>query len=284
MNFLQLLTEGCLRLEKAGVVEAEVDARLLLEAASGKSRTELYLHGADIVSKEVAECFTTLLDRRCQREPVAYILQQREFWSLPFYVDRRVLIPRPETEFLLETVFAYAKAENFYRGAVVDLCTGSGAVAIVLAKERRDINIIASDISSHALAVACKNVFFHQVAERIFPLCCDLLSPFSAGSLSVVVANPPYIAKRDIAEELAPEVSRFEPYLALDGGDDGLVLIRRIEEQLRSCLCFGGDFFMEFGAGQGGAVQEIFAGSSWKSARIFCDYAGRDRVLWARKA
>ncbi len=254
MNFTRLLAKGRLQLEEAGVSEAELDARLLLEAASGRSRTEIYLYGNDQVEQEVIERFSSFLSRRCLREPVAYILQQREFWSLSFYINRHVLIPRPETEFLLETVFACAAAENFIRGGVLDLCTGSGVVGVVLAKEREDARIIASDISPQALAVACRNAYTHRVAQRFSPLCCDLLSAIAPFSLSLVVANPPYVTTKEMVCELAPEVYDFEPHLALDGGDDGLALIRKIEQQLCSCLL------------------------------IFQDYTGRNRVLWAKKA
>ncbi len=284
MNFTRLLAEGRLRLKEAGVSEAELDARLLLEAAAGKSRTDIYLHGKDEVAKEVIEKFSSLLLRRCRREPVAYILRRREFWSLSFYVNRHVLIPRPETEFLLETVFTHAEAKNFTRGAVLDLCTGSGAVGVVLAKERENVRVIASDISQQALAVACENALSHRVAERFSPLCCDLLSAVAPFSLSLVVANPPYVTTTEIADELAPEVGDFEPRLALDGGVDGLVLIRKIEQQLHSALLAGGEFFMEFGAEQGDKVLATFAGREWVFSRIFQDYTGRDRVLWAKKA
>ncbi len=284
MNFTQLLAEGRLQLEEAGVSEAELDARLLLEAASGRSRTEIYLHGKDKVEQEIIEQFSFFLSRRCLREPVAYILQQREFWSLSFYVNRHVLIPRPETEFLLETVFTYAAAENFARGTVLDLCTGSGVVGVVLAKERDNTRIIASDISPQALAVACRNAYTHRVAERFSPLCCDLLSAIAPFSLSLVVANPPYVTTTEITGELAPEVYDFEPHLALDGGDDGLALIGKIEQQLCSSLLPDGDFFMEFGAAQGADVLAIFTGTAWASSTIFQDYTGRNRVLWAKKA
>ncbi len=284
MNFAQLLAEGGCRLREAGIEEAEVESRLLLEAASGKSRTELYLCGREHPSQEIRQRFADYIDRRCRREPTAYILQQREFWSLPFYVNRHVLIPRPETEFLLEMVFRYTAAENFTRGAVLDLCTGSGAIGIVLARESAESTIIASDISLPALAVAAINARSLGVANRFFPLCGDLLHTIAVKSLSLVVSNPPYIITKEMSNELAPEVRDFEPHSALDGGDDGLVLIRRIEQQLRLRLRSGGDFFMEFGADQGDAVIALFSGKEWTQCRIFQDYAGRDRVLWARKA
>lgn len=284
MNFSELLQQGRQQLERAGVAEAELDARLLLESVSGKNRTRLYLDGG-VEAGELIECgFRRLLWRRCQREPVAYIIGEREFWSLPFYVNSNVLIPRPETEFLLETVFARAAAENFFRAALLDLCTGSGVIAVVLAKERPESRIIASDISPKALELARRNAVRHGVEGHLGFCCADLLRSFATGKFSLVVSNPPYIARQEVLEGLAPEVCNFEPHLALNGGEDGLALIRRIEKELPSCLLDGGDFFMEFGAGQGREVMAIFQNSRWHHVKIFQDYAGRDRVVWARRA
>ncbi len=283
MNYSELLQYGQQRLTIAGIAEAETDTRLLLEAVSGKSRTELYLTQGETVGREEKEHFFELLSRRCRREPVAYIVGKREFWSLSFHVSRDVLIPRWETEFLLETVLAKTAVENLSRAAVLDLCTGSGVIAVVLAKELVNLNIVASDISLKALAVASNNIDCHRVEKQVALVCSDLLQSFAAKKFSLIVSNPPYVTQQEIERDLAPDVSDFEPHLALNGGSDGLVLIRQIESQLHQCLLAGGEFFMEFGAEQGEAVVNIFSNKLWSHVQLFQDYAGRDRVLWARK-
>lgn len=284
MKISELLLYGKHRLKSAGVSEAELDARLLLEDILKKDRIRLYLDADEKVEAALERQFAEVIGRRCQREPVAYILGEREFWSLPFWVNPDVLIPRPETEFLLEVVFAKSSQENFLRASVLDLCTGSGVIAVVLAKERKKTSVFASDISTDALVVAQSNAIRHGVVDRVSFVCCDTMESFANKRFSLVVSNPPYIIRQDVENELAPEVADFEPHLALDGGEDGLVLIRRIERQLQYCMVVGGDFFLEFGADQGEDILHLFRTAQWQHVEIFQDYAGRDRVLWARKA
>jgi len=281
-----LLKLSTVELAERGIEEADTDARLLLQYVTGLSRTELYLHGKDFLPEEQLVHFKALLARRKRREPVAYILGEQEFWSLLFKVSPDVLIPRPETEFLLETVLGRCTKDNFSRGRILDLCCGSGAIAVVLARELEK-SVSAVDISGDALEIARQNSVRHGVDRLINFVCGDLFSPFAPQNLfSVVVSNPPYISNTDVHGVLQPEVCEHEPHLALDGGDMGMEVISRIYSQLREHLMAGGEFFMEFGAEQGKMIYDLFAavssdGKLFGQVEILQDYAGRDRVLHA---
>jgi len=288
MRLAELFKRGAAELAEAGVPEYQLDARLLLENCLGITRTEVFLNGQTEVDEVSQRRFFRLIERRKKREPIAYILEEQEFWSLPFHVTPAVLIPRPETEFLLDRVLALTLPENFDRGLLLDLCCGSGVIAAVLAKETGR-KVVAADISSAALQVARKNLHRHRLEGLVELVQGDLLSPFrqTRDLFSLIVSNPPYVSDREVEQELAPEVALHEPHLALTGGEDGLSLIRRIRRQLPRVLCPGGQLFMEIGAGQGEAVRRMFADScngtpGFRDIEILVDYTGRDRVLHAR--
>ncbi|MGW8195850.1 MAG: N5-glutamine methyltransferase family protein, partial [Desulforhopalus sp.] len=177
MNMAELLRIGEEELQRAGVEEFQLDARLLLQYCTGKSRTEIFLDSRSAVDDELEENYRALLGRRKDREPVAYIVGEREFWSLPFSVNPDVLIPRPETEFLVDRVLGLTDPENFARGHILDLCCGSGVIAAVLAHETGQ-KVIAADISAAALAVARKNVSSHNLSDLVFFVQASLLSGF----------------------------------------------------------------------------------------------------------
>ncbi len=287
MEIASLLEEGTRLLAESGVEDAATDARLLLGHCLGKSRTELYLSGRERVGPADMARFSEYIRRRCRREPVAYIVAEQEFWSLPFQVNSSVLIPRPETEFLLETVLAKVAATSQPQRRCLDLCCGSGVIAAVLAREL-GAPVTAVDLSPAALRLARKNCRRHDVGALVSFLCADLfeaLSPESAFPL--IVTNPPYVARAEIKSLLQPEVAGYEPHLALDGGGDGLALIRRIADRALAYLAPGGMLFMEFGCSQGAAVAALFTAASrqgrfFQDIEIVKDYSGRDRVLYGR--
>lgn len=287
MRLIDLLHFGELELQGAEIIEYELDARLLLEYCTGKSRTELFLDGRSEVSQDLQDRYLLLLGRRKNREPVAYILGEQEFWSLPFYVTPDVLIPRPETEFLLDRVFALTDPDNFQKGHILDLCCGSGVIATVLAKETGK-TIFALDISRTALEITRKNSNRHHFDSRVVLVQGNLLSPFSeVRHFSLIVSNPPYVSSFDIENSLLPEVVVYEPHLALDGGVRGLDLIKEIRDRLPMVLCPGGQCFIEIGADQGEAVRRLFLENvadrpGFQQVEILVDYAGRDRVVHAR--
>ncbi|MGB3211527.1 MAG: peptide chain release factor N(5)-glutamine methyltransferase [Desulforhopalus sp.] len=281
---VDLLHFGEMELLGAGVPEYEIDARLLLEHCTGKSRTEIILDGDFTVQREWQNRYLQLLERRKKREPVAYILGEKEFWSLPFYVNQNVLIPRPETEFLLDRVFALTTPANFQNGFILDLCCGSGVIAAILGKETGR-SIIASDISSHALEVTRKNLTRHHLEQKIFLVQGNLFSPFAElNQFSLIVSNPPYVSSIDVKNNLMPDVASYEPHLALDGGEMGLESIQEMCDRLPVVLCPGGQCFIEIGADQGRVVKEMFSSSiagqpGFDQVEVIADYAGRDRVV-----
>ncbi len=287
MTISELLLEACEALVDVGIDEAKTEATLLLGHCLDKSRTELFLAAQDQVEKESEIYFRNLLSQRLARKPLAYLSGEREFWSLLFTVSPAVLIPRPETEFLLECVFSQFndKKNRLPDGKILDLCCGSGVIATVLAKELNK-NVIASDLSWEALAVAKKNSKRHLKDVIIQFVQGDLLSFLTdRQQFSLIVSNPPYIKSKVIDYELQPEVADYEPRLALDGGVSGLTVIKRICRELPGRLLSGGHFFMEIGADQGRQVGEMFENffinenRSFTSVEIYQDYSGRDRVL-----
>jgi release factor glutamine methyltransferase len=289
MRLSELLHRAANELELAGIEEYSLEARLLLSACLGKTRTELFLLGEDEVAAADHKRYLEFIDRRSKREPVAYILGEQEFWSIPFTVSPAVLIPRPETEFLLDRVLALVAQENLEKGAILDLCCGSGVIAAVLAKETGK-QIIASDVSPSALAVARHNLDRHGLASQVALVAADLFSAFRMHrDFSLIVSNPPYVSRIDLENNLEPEVAKHEPRLALDGGMTGMDFIMRIHRKVSNLLCPGGQLFLEIGAHHGDATRRLFTNESkdpvqFDHVDILVDYAGRDRVLYARMA
>lgn len=281
------LQRAAAALAAAGIAEARLEAELLLGFCLGKRRTELYLAARTTVDHRQQQVFWALLQRRLNREPLAYITGEKEFWSLSFIVTPAVLIPRPETEFLLETVLA-RRNSACRPGCWLDLCCGSGVIGVVLARESQQA-VTAVDMSAAALTVARANCRRHQVLDRISLIQADLVSCFRPERpFSLIVANPPYIRRDDVDHRLPPEVARFEPRLALDGGDSGLDVIAAIAAALPFLLGPGGDCFMEIGEEQGAAVSALFSPAEtfagYRFVEIIKDYAGRDRVVHIRAA
>ncbi|MEE4312859.1 MAG: peptide chain release factor N(5)-glutamine methyltransferase [Desulfofustis sp.] len=283
----ELLPQAAAALAAVGIDEARLEAELLLGFCLGIGRTELYLAARETVDDQRQRHFSALLRRRLNREPLAYITGEKEFWSLPFFVTPAVLIPRPETEFLLEMALA---RRNFAcrSGQWLDLCCGSGVIGVVLAREARRV-VTAVDISAAALAVARVNCRRHGVLDRVALVQGDLVTCLRQRRLfSLIVANPPYIRRDDVDHRLEPEVARFEPRLALDGGASGMEVITAIASALPDLLAPGGDCFMEIGEEQGNAVRTLFARArptiGYRFVEILKDYAGRDRVVHIRAA
>ena len=289
MRLSRLLHRAASELKLAGIEEYSLEARLLLCACLGKTRTELFLLGEEEVAAADQKRYLEFIDRRTKREPAAYILGEQEFWSMPFAVSPAVLIPRPETEFLLDRVLALVAQENLEKGAILDLCCGSGVIAAVLAKETGK-QIIASDVSPSALAVAQHNLDRHGLEGQVALVAADLFSAFRMHrDFSLIVSNPPYVSRVDLENNLQPEVAKHEPRLALDGGMAGMDFIMRIHREVPNLLCPGGQLFLEIGADQGDATRRLFTYESkdreqFDQVDILVDYAGRDRVLYARMA
>lgn len=287
MRVIDLVRFGVSKLESADVEHAALEVELLLGFCLKKNRTGLLLAEKVEVGERQEQEFLTLLARRAGHEPTSYILGEQEFWSLPFLVTPAVLIPRPETEFLLEAVLAVTRNGQWESGPILDLCCGSGVIGIILALEMGQA-VTAVDLSASALQVARKNALRHQVTDRLSLVQADLLSAFAARHhFSLVVSNPPYVSGEELRKGLQPEVALFEPHLALDGGIRGLDIIKRIRKTLPQVLKPGGEFFMEIGADQGQEVMQLFTSGDagervFERVEVLQDYTGRDRVLHAK--
>jgi release factor glutamine methyltransferase len=248
------------------------------------TRTELVVAANSRLGYVQWESYEAVLARRLRREPVAYITGRQEFWSLDFDVTPDVLIPRPETERLVEIALRLALELRVGEPLrILDLGTGSGAIAIALARELPGAEVWATDISPSALSVACRNAARHSVADRIHFFQSDLFADLSVeGPFDLILANPPYIRRSEIAN-LEPEVSRWEPRGALDGGIDGLDYYRRIAADASDYLSPGGTVALEIGADMGSSVTALFSSAGAVNAQIFQDYSGKDRVVVARQ-
>lgn len=281
MRIDTLLTDASRQLERAGIEEAALDARLLLQHLTAMSRSDVVLHGHESVDSQTVARYRQLIEQRCQRVPLQYLTGVQEFWSLAFTVSPAVLIPRPETEFMLEQVLTTCAGTTVERA--LDMCTGSGAIAVVLARELGR-PVIAVDISEAALAVAADNVRCHGVANLVTLLCGDLFAALNPDrTFDLIVSNPPYIAEA-VIDQLEPEVAQAEPRLALSGGASGLESIARIAEAAQDFLCPGGWIFLEIGADQKHAVERLFhaPGLAYREVSVIHDWADRPRVVRAR--
>ncbi len=265
-------------LENVGIESCVIDSDLLVAHALSVSRLDLCLLPDRPLTKAEQSQFFASLSRRLCFEPMAYIFGKKEFFGHEFGVDQNCLIPRPDTECVVEKVLQLAGDKPM---RIFELCTGSGAIAISLAKTLPNVDITASDISLGALTIAQKNAHHLGVKSRVSFLHGDLFAPFSdLLPADIVVANPPYIAT-DIIRELAPDV-RFEPMLALDGGENGLAFYRRIIREADRFLCDSGWLVLEIGFDQGDQVASIF-GEPWVNMEILRDWAGHHRVVVAQK-
>lgn len=262
--------------------EAHARARLLLDAAVGKRYAHLSFP-AQVLEGAQAQWFERAVERASRGEPLPYIIGEQEFAGRAFEVGPGTLIPRPETEYLVEAARKYLRALTGEGERVIaDLGTGSGAIAISLAAEVPALRVLATDISSAALEIAARNAARHGVAERVQMALSDgsWLAPLRGHKLAAMVSNPPYIAARDI-DGLQVEVREFEPRSALDGGQDGLDAYRIFAREGGKYLLTGGFVAVEVGAEQWPEVARLFYASGWRVEPAIRDFAGIERVLVA---
>lgn len=272
MGARALIDSGAARLESAGVETPRLDAELLLAAAAGASRSEVV---AGLVDPAGAEStYEDWIARRAKREPLAYITGSQGFRRIDLAVDPRVLIPRPETELLVAVVKIDRPC------GILDVATGSGAVALALADELPDATILASDISADALAVAEHNAKLLGIDQVRF-VESNLLESIE-GQFDAIAANLPYVEAATI-DRLQPEVARFEPRLALDGGDDGLSLVRLLADHAPAHLKPGGLIALEIGAGQAQATAHLLEQAGFSRIELHEDLAGIERVVSGRR-
>ncbi|MDR3793594.1 MAG: peptide chain release factor N(5)-glutamine methyltransferase [Terracidiphilus sp.] len=259
---------------------ARRDAETLMLHLIQRDKAYLIAHPEQDLSAAGAVRYYALVDRRLAGEPIQYITGEQEFFGLPFSVNHHVLIPRPETEGLVERVLELAVAFEYPR--IVDVGTGSGAIAVTLARKLPQAEITAIDISAEALDVANSNAARNGVASRIRFQQGDLLAPVKAGGVEIVVSNPPYVATAD-REAMAVEVREFEPMMALFAGADGLDVYQRLIPAAQEKLAQGGWLAMEIGCGQAEAIRGLLAAAGFAQIEFARDLQGIERVATAQR-
>ena len=258
------------------------DAELLLRHVTGWSRAALLTHPEQMVGFSELEAFYQAVERRAASEPVQYITGVQDFYGLEFLVTPAVLIPRPETEHLVEAALELARSVPCPGSAslrILDVGTGSGAIAVTLAHLLPDVLVSATDISADALEVAQHNAAIHHVSERIRFFLCDLF-PADAGPFDLICSNPPYIPS---AEVLEVQVASFEPHAALFAGPDGLEMYRRLIPAAQAALKPGGRLLLEIGHGQQADIESLLRASHLESVRFIADLQGIPRVAVTQK-
>ena len=269
-----LLVDGTKMLTQAGIDEAELDARYILEYITGLNSAQYFIHSEDIIEKNKAEEFFRLIERRSKRIPLSYVIGTRDFFGLTFKVDENVLIPEQETELLVEEVIKHSEGKS-----VLDMCTGSGCVAISIALFGKPSKVAASDISEKALKVARENAKSLKAGEISF-IQGDMFENVT-DKFDIIVSNPPYIETGEI-DELMPEVRDYIPRLALDGDIDGLKFYRIISKEAVKKLNKNGRIFYEIGYNQSRAVASILLENGFTDVKIMKDYSGLDRIVMAK--
>ena len=277
MTYRECYEKGCLALQAAGIEEAALDARLLLEAVCGTDRNDLLVHGEQPVAPEAEEKYLNWIRQRAEHIPLQQLTGEQGFMGLTFNVNEHVLIPRQDTEILVEEVL-----KELHDGMrVLDMCTGSGCILLSLLHYSNDCEGLGVDLSAEALEVAGRNVLkvlTPEKAEHAHFLQSDLFEKVE-GKFEIIVSNPPYIASAEV-EKLMPEVRDHEPRMALDGTEDGLYFYRRIIEEAGKHLVSSGMLFFEIGYDQGQAVSELMRTEGYCEVQVVQDYAGLDRVVF----
>ena len=273
----RVLTWTTSHFEKKGLDAPRLTAEILLAHVLGVTRVRLYVDIDRPLQKEELASYRRLIEQRTAGEPTQYLVGKKEFYGRTFQVDARVLVPRPETELLVESLLQHLPKEGPCR--VLDVCTGSGCIAVTVAAEREGASVWATELSPGAAEVARGNAEAHGVGGRVTVLEGDLLAPVPAGArFDLVVSNPPYIATAEI-DTLSAEVRR-EPRMALDGGADGLDLVRRLAVEARRALRAGGLLALEMGETQGPAVKAILENAGYTEVRVVKDLERRDRFAY----
>jgi release factor glutamine methyltransferase len=273
----RVLTWAADDLKRRGNDGARLDVELLLGRVLGLDRIGLIIQSERPLAPSELAAFRELFKRRRAGEPVAYLLGEREFYGISLRVDARVLIPRPDSERLVEVALERTRARSML-GNALDLCTGSGCIAIAFARHRPTWNVTASDISPDAIALARENAHRSGAIRNLRLVQGSLFAAVSGQRFELITANPPYIATAELAQ-LPVDVRDFEPKLALDGGADGLDLVREIAALAPSQMAPDGVLALEIGADQGAAALGLLQAHGYRDVQLARDLAGRDRVV-----
>ena len=270
LTLKEALAKAVDKLQQMDVPDADIDAWYLLSYVTGLDRAAFFLHGEEPMAEPDMIRYRNLVTKRGERIPLQHLTGEQEFMGLDFHVNEHVLIPRQDTECLVERVLPYVDGKR-----VLDVCTGSGCIAIAIAKLGKPFIVHGVDISEEALAVARQNATELNVSVELFAG--DLMTEID-GQYDVIVSNPPYIPP-SVIEGLMPEVRLHEPMLALDGGQDGLEFYRRIAEQAVTRLAPNGRLFLEIGCEQAVTVAGILQKQGYREVQVFQDLAGKDRIV-----
>jgi len=287
ITIAEAILQGTHKLRKAGVPEARRESGTLLAHVTGRDRSFIISHADDPITQEEMERFVSFVDGRAKGTPLQYLNGHQEFFGLDFKVNSDVLIPRPETELLVESALKLV-ADKQGTHLVCDVGTGSGCVAITLLHKLTNARGVALDISSAAIEVAKRNAATHGVSDRLEFLVSDCFQTldYRGPEFDLIVSNPPYIPARDI-EHLQREVRDYEPHLALEAGPDGLAIIRRLLIEAGRFLKTGGHFLFEIGFGQSESVEKLFApmveSGDWTLIDIYPDLQGIPRTVALKK-
>lgn len=272
-TYKELLKTAREFLENNGIADADVDSWYLLAHVFGINRADFFIHGQEKCSDDKAKEYKKLIERRANHIPLQYLLGTQEFMGLEFEVNEDVLIPRQDTELLVEEVLKISSNKS-----VLDVCTGSGCIILSLAKLGKVKSAVGTDISEKALQLARRNAKGLNIEVTFIKS--DLFDRVE-GNYDIIISNPPYIRSADLLS-LMPEVKDYEPALALDGGSDGLIFYKRIIKELHRFLNPGGYVFFEIGYDQGEAVMEMLQGAGLTDVYIKKDYSGLDRIVCGR--
>ncbi len=265
------------RFTEAGIAAARLEAQILLAHVLGCTRMQLYTGFDKPLAEAELASYRGLIKRRLAGEPVSYLVGETEFWGLPFHVEPSVLVPRPDTETVIEVARA-ARPDRASPCRILDLCTGSGVIAVSLAREYPAAQVVATELSPAAAALARRNAARNAVADRVDVREGDLFEPVRGERFDLIAANPPYIASQ-VIPTLSPEVRR-EPVIALDGGPDGLLFYDRICARAREHLVPGGAIVLEHGFDQADAVRARLIAAGFTGATLVHDLGKNPRVTW----
>ena len=273
----ELITKGSNFLKKNNIKSHMLDSELILSSVSGKEREDFLLKSDFKLSLKQIKSFNQLISRRALlKEPIAYLTNKKEFWSIEFNVDKAVLIPRPETEILVEKIIEYYKGRNPF---ILDIGTGSGCIIISLLRELKKSKGIAIDISNKALKIAKKNSIKCDTFERI-KFINSSISKFDSFKFDLIVSNPPYIAQHQL-KNLDKDIKNFEPKIALDGGNDGLDVMRKVIYKSGKILKINGMLALEIGNGQYKKVSQILKLNKFREKFIIKDFKNNIRCVFS---
>jgi len=279
MNIQSALTEGLNILKNKSILSAKLDSEILMAKALGKKREYIILNNNKIIKEQNLKYFKKLVHERATRKPIAYLLKKKSFWNSEFYVNKNTLIPRPDTEIILEQVLKFTKNKNYLN--IIDIGVGSGCILLSILKERKNFHGTGIDISKNSLDT-CKINAKKLLLDRRVKFFKSDVDKFAIGKYDLIVSNPPYIKTCDL-KYLESDVVKFEPKLALDGGLDGLSVIRKVIKKSSELLKKNGKFILEIGFDQKNKVIKLLNNKGFYINSSVKDLANNDRCIVSTK-